>query len=122
MSQGKGPRVSVVVPVFNERATIEEILRRIQAVDLDKEIIIVDDGSTDGTKEIIAALAARAAPNLPRLPQSRELRADNVRVFFQGRNQGKGAALRRGFQEARGEIVIAGCGPRVRPAGVLWPD
>jgi glycosyltransferase involved in cell wall biosynthesis len=106
MSQGKGPKASIVVPVFNERATIEEILRRIQAVDLDKEIIVVDDGSTDGTKEIIAELAARAAPQPSGLPQSRELLPGNVRVFFQKRNQGKGAALRRGFQEARGEIVI----------------
>jgi len=106
MSQGRGRRVSIVVPVFNERATIEEILRRIQAVDLDKEIIVVDDGSTDGTKEILAALVARATPNPPGLPQSRDERADDVRVFFQERNQGKGAALRRGFREARGEIVI----------------
>ncbi|HMD96242.1 MAG TPA: glycosyltransferase family 2 protein [Terriglobia bacterium] len=106
MSRGNGPRISIVVPVYNERATIEEILLRIQAVDLDKEIIVVDDGSTDGTKEILAALAAHAAPSPPRLPQSGELRADNVRVFFQERNRGKGAALRRGFREARGEIVI----------------
>jgi len=106
MSQGNGPRISVVVPVFNERVTIEEILRRIQAVDLDKEIIVVDDGSTDGTREIIAALAAGAPPSPTGLPQSGESRTDNVRVFFQEPNQGKGAALRRGFQEARGEIVI----------------
>jgi glycosyltransferase involved in cell wall biosynthesis len=106
MSQARGPRASIVVPVFNERETIEEILRRIQAVDLDKEIIIVDDGSTDGTKEIIAALAAGAPPSPPGLPHSQGSLADNVRVFFQERNQGKGAALRRGFREARGEIVI----------------
>jgi glycosyltransferase involved in cell wall biosynthesis len=106
MSQAKGPKASIVVPVFNERATIEEILRRIQAVNVDKEIIIVDDGSTDGTKEIIAALAAGADPNPQPVPQSGALTADNVRVFFQGQNQGKGAALRRGFQEARGEIVL----------------
>ena len=105
MSQEKGPKVSIVVPVFNERLTIEEILRRIQAVDLDKEIIVVDDGSTDGTKEILATLAARAASNPLRL-QREELRASDVRVFFQERNQGKGAALRRGFREARGDIVI----------------
>jgi len=106
MSQESGPRVSIVVPVFNERATIEEVLRRIQAVELDKEIIIVDDGSTDGTKEILAALPARATSAPPSFPPSRELRTDNVRVLFQERNQGKGAALRRGFREARGEIVV----------------
>ena len=106
MSQESGPRVSIVVPVFNERATIEEVLRRIQAVELDKEIIIVDDGSTDGTKEILAALPARPTSAPPSFPPSRELRTDNVRVLFQERNQGKGAALRRGFREARGEIVV----------------
>jgi glycosyltransferase involved in cell wall biosynthesis len=106
MSHGNGPRASIVVPVFNERATIAEILRRIQAVDLDKEIIIVDDGSTDGTKEILTAWATRAAAKPTKLPHGQELQADDVRVLFQERNQGKGAALRRGFREARGEIVI----------------
>ena len=101
--------VSIVVPVYNERATIEEILARIQAVELDKEIIVVDDASSDGTREFLAELASRAKPNpgvmvLPRTGHG--LRADNIRVFFQDRNRGKGAALRRGFQEARGQIVI----------------
>jgi glycosyltransferase involved in cell wall biosynthesis len=102
------PRVSVVMPVFNERATIEEIIRRIQSVDTDKEIVIVDDGSTDGTREFLRTLAPPAdGAREAEFPGGRPvIRAENIRVFFQLKNQGKGAALRRGFQEARGEIVI----------------
>jgi glycosyltransferase involved in cell wall biosynthesis len=130
----KRPEVSIVVPVFNERATVEELLRQVQAVDLEKEIIVVDDGSTDGTRELLTARTAQGemragieqqrmgtvmeenggkshhgAPTLSvttASPNGAELRTDNLRIFFQERNQGKGAALRRGFQEALGEIVI----------------
>jgi glycosyltransferase involved in cell wall biosynthesis len=85
------PRLSVVIPVYNERATIEELLKRVQAVPIDKEIVVVDDGSTDGTREFLRGLQA---------PDS------GVRVLFQDVNRGKGAALRRGFAEARGAVVI----------------
>jgi len=109
MSVERHPAVSVIIPVYNERTTIEEIILRVQSVDLDKEIIIIDDASTDGTREFLADLARHATPNpgAITLPASgHRLRADNIRVLFQTRNQGKGAALRRGFQEARGGIVI----------------
>src|SRR5208282_1004211 len=72
-------------------------------------IILVDDGSKDGTREFLMDLAdrARAAPAQMKLPRSgKVLAADRIRVFFQDKNRGKGAALRRGFQEAKGEIVI----------------
>ena len=85
----RGPRLSIVIPVYNERATIEEVLKRVQAVPLDKEIVVVDDGSTDGTGELL-----------------RGLHDPGVRVIVQTPNRGKGAALRRGFAEARGAIVI----------------
>ena len=86
-----GPRLSVVIPVYNERATVEEVLKRVQAVAIDKEIVIVDDGSTDGTRERLAGLAAADG---------------SVRVVLQPANRGKGAALRRAFAEARGAIVL----------------
>ncbi len=81
--------LSVVMPVYNEIGTIEEIIRRVLAVDLDKEIVIVDDGSTDGTREYL-----------------RKLSDPRVRLFFQERNQGKGAAVRRGIAEAAGDVII----------------
>lgn len=84
-------QLSVVIPAYNERYTVREIVRRVSAVPLDKEIIIVDDGSTDGTYEILCEL---------------ERAHQNVRVFRQPVNQGKGAAIRRGISEARGEFLI----------------
>ncbi|HEV2492773.1 MAG TPA: glycosyltransferase family 2 protein [Terriglobia bacterium] len=101
--------ISVVIPVYNERTTIEEILMRVQAVAPEKEIVVVDDGSTDGTREFLSELAAHAEgnPGTLTVPGSgRTLRADNIRVFFQDKNRGKGAALRRGFHEAHGDIII----------------
>ncbi|HUP01251.1 MAG TPA: glycosyltransferase family 2 protein [Gemmatimonadota bacterium] len=95
------PLLSVVIPVYNERRTIGEILARVAAAAYDKEIVIVDDASTDGTADYLVTLANGDA----------ELRGPDggpvpIRVLFQGKNRGKGAALRRGFAESRGEIVL----------------
>jgi glycosyltransferase involved in cell wall biosynthesis len=90
-----GPLLSIVIPVYNERQTVEELLRRVRAADvagLETEIVVVDDGSTDGTAELLDRLAADGAGRFS--------------IFHQPRNQGKGAALRRGFNEAGGEIVL----------------
>jgi glycosyltransferase involved in cell wall biosynthesis len=84
-------RVSVVVPCFNEKTTIVPLVQRVLAVPFDKEILVVDDGSTDGTRDVLEREVAPLA---------------NVRVVLQERNMGKGAALRRGFAEATGDIVI----------------
>jgi glycosyltransferase involved in cell wall biosynthesis len=80
-----------VIPVYNEVGTIKEIVSRVQAVDLEKEIIIVDDGSTDGTRKLLQEIT---------------LSHENIRVLYHDRNQGKGAALRTGFEGATGDIVI----------------
>jgi glycosyltransferase involved in cell wall biosynthesis len=82
-------KLSVVIPVFNERATIAELLDRVMKVDLEKEIIVVDDGSTDGTRAILQELK-------PRIDQ----------LIFMERNSGKGAAVKVGFAAATGEILV----------------
>ncbi|MEZ4392734.1 MAG: glycosyltransferase family 2 protein [Polyangiales bacterium] len=84
-------KVTIVMPCFNERATVREIVRRVLVQPYEFELLIVDDGSTDGTREILAVLAVEH-------PQ--------VRVLLQPRNLGKGAALHRGFREATGDVVI----------------
>ncbi|MDR7485315.1 MAG: glycosyltransferase family 2 protein [Armatimonadota bacterium] len=87
------PLLSVVIPVYNERGTIEEVLRRVRAVGVHSEIIVVDDGSTDGTREVLRRLCEHASP-------------DHTRILFQATNRGKGASVRRAFREARGRIVL----------------
>ncbi len=82
-------KLSIVVPIYNEEKTLREILKKILDQPLDKEVILVDDGSTDGTREIL-----------------RTLDHPEVRVILLPENRGKGAALRAGFREAAGEIVI----------------
>jgi|TARA_B100001964_G_C14218076_1_gene593840 glycosyltransferase involved in cell wall biosynthesis len=82
--------LSIVIPAYNERETISEAIRRVEAVDRDKEIIIVDDGSTDGTRDL--------------LKKYEEL--EGFKVIYQPRNGGKGKALRAGFEKAEGEIII----------------
>lgn len=84
-------KISIIIPVFNEKKSIEEIIKRVQAVDvgLEKEIIIVDDCSQDGTRQILEKL------NYP-----------NMKLFFHSKNEGKGAALQTGFSKAEGDIIL----------------
>ncbi len=84
-------KLSVVIPCFNERETIKEIVGKVKTASVDEvEIIIVDDASTDGGKELI----------------QKEIEPIVTRVIYHPRNMGKGAALRSGFKEATGDIVV----------------
>ena len=86
-------KLSVIMPVYNEHRTIHEIVARVQAVDLkdmERELVIVDDGSKDGTRDLLAAMDGK----------------NNIRVFLQPKNCGKGAAVWRGLQEATGDVMI----------------
>jgi glycosyltransferase involved in cell wall biosynthesis len=84
-------RLSVVIPAYNEKDTVLELLRRVDAVplSLEKEIIVVDDFSTDGTREVLHGLGR-----------------PDIKVLFHAKNMGKGSALRTGFSEATGDIVL----------------
>lgn len=83
-------KLSIVMPVYNEAETIEEIVTRVQAVPLEQELILVDDGSTDGTRAKLLTLGA----------------GSGVKVIYHDRNRGKGAALRTGFAVATGDFII----------------
>jgi len=83
-------KLSVIIPVFNEERTIQEILRQVRAVGLAHEIIIVDDGSTDRSRELLKAEAAQPGTT----------------VILHDRNRGKGAAVRTGFDRATGDILL----------------
>ncbi|HEV2489395.1 MAG TPA: glycosyltransferase family 2 protein [Candidatus Acidoferrales bacterium] len=101
--------LSVIIAAYNEREFIEEILHRVQAVGLAKEIVVVDDGSTDGTREWLGEMHRRQQAGEAEaeiLEGQVRLRLGEFRFLFQERNQGKGAALRRGFAEAAGEILL----------------
>src|SRR3989344_1170062 len=84
-------KLSIIIPVYNEKNTIAEVLRRVDASnigELEKEVIVIDDGSTDGTSEVLKTVE------------------DRYRVICQPRNFGKGAALKRGFMASTGDLVI----------------
>jgi glycosyltransferase involved in cell wall biosynthesis len=105
----KDPKVSVVIPVYNEKATIDEILRRVLDTEIRKEVIVVDDYSTDGTRQLLenmAACQANGETEAPAQDGADAIELRDLRFFFQAQNQGKGAALRRGFAEASGDIVL----------------
>ncbi|MGQ9695726.1 MAG: glycosyltransferase family 2 protein [Thermodesulfobacteriota bacterium] len=88
--------LSVIIPVYNEKDTIEAILRRVLEVKLEemgKEVIVVDDGSKDGTIEILQGIA-------------KEWSSPNLKIFFHSQNQGKGAAIRTALNHITGDIVI----------------
>jgi glycosyltransferase involved in cell wall biosynthesis len=83
-------KISVIIPTYNEIHTINEIIRRVQATEIASEILIVDDGSSDGTRELLQNINGQ----------------NSLRVIFHERNQGKGAALVTGFKNAKGDIFI----------------
>ena len=82
-------KLSILIPIYNERATILEIIKRVQAVEFDKEIIAIDDGSTDGTCDLLPPIEK-----------------DGVIVLYHKRNQGKGAAIKTGIARATGDIIV----------------
>jgi glycosyltransferase involved in cell wall biosynthesis len=86
----RDPLLSVVMPAYNERETIEEIIGRVLAVPVRTQLIVVDDGSVDGTRDLLTALQKQ----------------HGFTLIFQERNQGKGAALRRGFEAVSGDLVV----------------
>jgi len=81
-------KLSIIMPVYNEKQTLLEILEKVKKIPYDKEILIVDDGSTDGTREVLETLEAP------------------IRVILHEKNQGKGAAIRSGLKEAKGEFIL----------------
>ena len=83
-------KVSIIIPVYNEFNTIEEILRRVEAQNIAAEILIVDDGSTDGTREKLDSMIEDA----------------HLRIFFHEQNLGKGAAVRTGIQNVKGDVIL----------------
>ena len=83
------PRISVIIPVYNEKKTILEIIKRVKVVKIPKEIIIIDDFSKDGTREIL-----------------KKIKDNEIKVLFHNKNYGKGHAIRTGLDEIKGKIVI----------------
>lgn len=82
-------KLSVIIPVYNEKNTILEIIKRVGDVTVDKEIIVVDDGSTDGTRKIL-----------------QEIQSSNLKIILKQNNEGKGAAIREGLKHITGDIVV----------------
>jgi glycosyltransferase involved in cell wall biosynthesis len=90
-------RLSVLIPVYNEERTLEEVVRRVRKVSIPKEIILVDDGSKDRSREILTGLQEASEPADP---------LNQIKVFFQPFNQGKGAALKTALSHVTGDVII----------------
>ena len=82
-------KLSVIIPVYNEKSTVLEIIKRVQALPIEKEIIVVDDGSTDGSTDLV-----------------KQISSDNIVVRFHEVNRGKGAAVRTGLAAATGDVIV----------------
>jgi glycosyltransferase involved in cell wall biosynthesis len=91
-------KLSVLIPVYNEERTLEEVVRRVRSIELAKEIILVDDGSKDRSREILTQLQQQSE----RAPDP----LNEIRVFLQPSNQGKGAAIKVALDHARGDVII----------------
>ncbi len=91
-------KLSVLIPVYNEERTLEEVVRRVRSIELPKEIILVDDGSKDRSREILTRLQKETE----RAPDP----LNEIKVFLQPHNQGKGAAIKVALAHARGEVII----------------
>ena len=99
--------LSVVIPVYNERETLLDLVERVKSVPVDKELILVDDGSTDGTRDLLSQLQEQVAADSADMGEERSQRTLNrIRVIFHEENQGKGAAVRTGFLQAQGAVVL----------------
>jgi glycosyltransferase involved in cell wall biosynthesis len=92
ITRGQHLTLSVIIPCYNEASTIEEVLNRVEAVGLANEIIIVDDGSGDGTREVLEGIEAQNRPN--------------VQIIYHSQNQGKGAAVVTGFKAASSDVLL----------------
>ena len=85
-------KLSIIMPVYNEENTLRKILEKVRSVDIEKEIIIVDDGSTDGTKEILKAI--------------KTIKNRNTKIIYHTGNMGKGAAIKTGLKHITGDIIV----------------
>lgn len=83
-------KLSIVIPIYNERDTLRELISKVEAAECEKEIILIDDFSTDGTRDVLKEYENK----------------ENFQVFYHDKNKGKGAALRTGFSNSRGDIII----------------
>ena len=92
-------KLSVLIPIYNEERTLEEVVRRVRSIELPKEIILVDDGSKDRSREILTRLQKEESERAPDP-------LNEIKVFLQPHNQGKGAAIKVALDHARGEVII----------------